>query len=232
MEELMQFFGNMWYVMLLVAIISYLLGSINFAIIVTKRFSQTDIRDYGSGNAGATNVLRAQGKWPAALTAIGDLSKSIISVLIGRGLFVQFTSSMYSQIDYVGVIGMYVAGFFCVIGHLYPLYFQFRGGKGIITGFGLFLMLDHRVALLGLLAFLIILFSTRMVSLGSIVGAWTIVTLTYILRTYIYEQPPIICWFCTAVGIVIATILTLKHRSNIKRILSGTENKVNFGKSK
>ena len=231
-EELMQFFGNTWHMMLPMGVIAYLLGSINFAIIVTRKFSKTDIRDHGSGNAGATNVLRSQGVLPAAITAVGDLGKSIVSVLIGRYLFVHWVNPAYNQIDYVGIIGMYVAGFFCVIGHLYPLYFGFRGGKGIITGFGLFLMLDFRVALLGLLAFLVILFSTRMVSLGSVVGAWTIVTLTYVFRTYIYEQPTIICWFCTIVGIVIAAILTIKHRSNIRRILAGTENKVSFRKSK
>lgn len=231
-EELMQFFGNTWHMMLLMGVIAYLLGSINFAIIVTRKFSKTDIRDHGSGNAGATNVLRSQGVLPAAITAVGDLGKSIVSVLIGQYLFVHWVNPAYNQIDYVGIIGMYVAGFFCVIGHLYPLYFGFRGGKGIITGFGLFLMLDFRVALLGLLAFLVILFSTRMVSLGSIIGAWTIVILTYVFRTFIYQQPPIICWFCTIVGIVIAAILTIKHRSNIRRILAGTENKVSFRKSK
>lgn len=231
LEALFHFFGNTWLEMLVVAVIAYLLGSINFAIIVTRKFSKTDIRDYGSGNAGATNVLRSQGVLPAAITAVGDLGKSVVSVLIGRYLFVQFVDPTYEQLEYVGIIGMYVAGFFCVIGHLYPLYFGFRGGKGVITGFGLFLILDYRVALLGLLAFLIILFTTRMVSLGSMVGAWTIVILTFVFRTYMYEQPMIICWFCTVVGAIIAAILTVKHRTNIVRIIKGTENKVSFGKT-
>ncbi len=232
MESILSFLSNTWHLTLLVAVISYLLGSISFAILVTRWFSGTDIRNYGSGNAGATNVLRAQGVWPAAITAIGDLGKSVLSVLIGRQLFVYMINPDYTQAEYVGIIGSYVAGVFCVLGHLYPLFFKFRGGKGVITAFGLFLILDYRVALIGLAVFAVVVAISKMVSLGSMIASCAVVTLTFVFRTYVYQQPPIVAWFCTGVGIIVLAVLIIKHASNIKRIVQGTESKISIGKSK
>lgn len=230
LEVLLDFIGNTWHLTLIVAIVAYLLGSVNFAIIVTRKFSGTDIRNYGSGNAGATNVLRAQGTLPAALTAIGDLGKSVIAVLIGRNLFMGMVDPTYTQAEYVGIIGSYVAGVFCVVGHLYPLFFKFRGGKGVITALGLFLMLDYRVALIGLVVFGVILAIWKMVSLASLIASCSVVALTFVFRTYVYEQPPIVAWFCTGVGIVVLAVLIIKHIPNIKRIIEGTESKISVKK--
>ena len=230
LEVLFDFLGNTWHLMLIVAVISYLLGSVSFAIIVTRLFSGTDIRDHGSGNAGATNVLRAQGVLPAAITAIGDLGKSMLSVMIGRGLFMAMIDPSYAQAEYVGIFGAYVAGVFCMLGHLYPVFFKFRGGKGVITAYGLFLMLDYRVALLGITVFIVVLLIWKMVSLGSLVASCAVVTLTFVFRTYVYHQPPVVAWFCTLVGAAMYAVLIIKHIPNIKRIINGTESKISFKK--
>jgi len=230
LETLLDFLGNAWYLSIIVAVVAYLLGSVNFAIIVTRKFSGTDIRDYGSGNAGATNVLRAQGAKPAAFTAIGDLGKSVVAVLFGRFLFLYMVPASYEYADYVGIIGSYVAGVFCVLGHLYPIFFKFRGGKGVITALGLFLILDYRVALIGLTVFAVVLAIWKMVSLGSLIASCSVVALTFVFRTYVYHQPAIVAWFCTIVGMIVLAVLIIKHIPNIKRIFQGTESKISFKK--
>ena len=233
---MIEFLQNSWLALLLTALVSYLLGSISFAIIVTKAFTKQDIRDFGSGNAGATNVLRSQGKLPALLTTLGDLGKSMLSVFAGGWLLsnIQLNPSatveqaqllMYDPRN-LGLIGSYLAGFFCIIGHMYPVFFKFRGGKGVMTTLGMMLLLDWRVALLLLGLFAIIVLCTRMVSLGSIVAALGLPLTTWLFRTYVYHQEWPTVWFCTAVVSAIAVIVVFKHRSNIVRIIKGTENKI------
>lgn len=232
---MLSFLQNSWLALLLTAIISYLLGSISSAIIVTKLFSKKDIRDFGSGNAGATNVLRSQGKIPALLTTVGDLAKSILSVFLGGLLMtnVQLTPAltdtgellMYNS-ENLGLVGSYLAGIFCILGHLYPLYFGFRGGKGVMTTLGMMLLLDWRVALILLAVFAVIVLCTRMVSLGSIAAALGLPIATWLFRTYVYHQEWPTVTFCTCAMVVVAAIVIFKHRSNIKRILQGTENKI------
>ena len=229
-HKILSFIATTWYAALPVAAVAYLLGSISFAIIVTKRFSGKDIRDFGSGNAGATNVLRSQGKWPAAITAVGDLSKSLLSILIGRALFIQLLSADAPHAAYFGTVGAFTAGVFCIVGHLYPLYFGFRGGKGVITAFGMYLMLDWRVALVILGVFLITFGISRMVSLGSILGAITAPVVMAVFHAVVDHEPAIIVIFCTAVAVAVAVVLTIKHRTNIVRILNGTESKIYFSK--
>ena len=214
-----------WPALLLTAAVAYLLGSVSFAIIVTRAFSHKDIRDFGSGNAGATNVLRSQGKVPALLTTLGDLAKSALSVAIGGWLMVNLTPSTYDP-DMLSCFGCYLAGLFCVLGHMHPIFFGFRGGKGVMTTLGMMLLLDWRVALILLTAFGLVVMCTRMVSLGSIVAAIGLPILTYVFRFYVDGKGEATAWFCTAVTAAIAVIVIIKHRSNIGRILKGTENKI------
>lgn len=230
---MLTFMQNCWLSMLLTIVISYLLGSISFAIIITKLFSGKDIRSFGSGNAGATNVLRSQGKLPALLTFIGDLVKSMLSVYLGGVLLcsLQLTPSADSALlthnaENLALVGKYLAGLCCVLGHIYPVFFGFRGGKGVMTILGMTLILDWRTAVIGLSVFTIVVLVSRMVSLGSIVAGISLPIATYLLRTYLYEQPWQTVTFCTVAMAIITAIAIIKHRENIKRIIAGTESKI------
>ncbi len=232
---MISFLQNSWLALLLAAIVSYLLGSISFAIIVTRCFTGKDIRSYGSGNAGATNVLRSQGKLPAALTFVGDLLKSMLSVYIGGWLLQTLQMSpatvadagllMYNP-ENLRLVGCYLAGVCCILGHLYPLFFGFRGGKGVMTTLGMTLFLDWKTALILLAIFAVILLISRMVSLGSCVAAILLPVATGLMRGLVYGQEWPTVAFCTVVASLIAVIVLIKHRTNIKRIFEGTESKL------
>lgn len=224
MIELLQ---NSWLSLLLTALVSYLLGSISFAIIVTKAFSHRDIRDFGSGNAGATNVLRSQGKIPALLTTLGDLGKSMLSVFLGGWLLANVQLAHADLPVYnLQLVGYYTAGFFCFIGHLYPVYFGFRGGKGIMTALGMLLILDWRVALVLLAVFVVTLLFSRMVSLGSVAAAVVLPFVTWFFRSYVDHLEGRTVWFCVVVVTAMSAFAIYKHRSNIVRIIHGTESKL------
>lgn len=232
MNTLLEFLRTCWPALLATALAAYLLGSVNCAIIVTRLLDKTDIREHGSGNAGATNVLRSQGKLPALLTTIGDLAKSIISVLLG-GFFMKVLSlpSAYSNESFV-VFGAYFAGLFCIIGHIYPLYFGFRGGKGVLTTLGMMLILDWKVALICLGIFIVVVALSRMVSLGSCCAVACLPVVTALFHLFVYHSEPLMVVFCTVMALGIAAILIGKHWPNLKRIRSGTESKLSFGSKK
>lgn len=209
---------NIFWALLASAACAYLLGSISFAVIVSKLYSKKDVRDYGSGNAGMTNVLRNFGKVPAALTLIGDFGKGIVAVLLGRYIF-----------DLLGVTafdGAYVAGLFALIGHMYPLYFGFKGGKGVLTSAGIILVINPITLLVLVIEFLITFLISKMVSLGSIVDAITYPIVTYIVLRVTGEPALINTLFALFIGLIVLYL----HRENIKRILAGTEYK--FGQKK
>lgn len=221
-----------WPYMLLIAAVSYLLGSLNFAILVTRAFSKRDIRDVGSGNAGMTNVLRSQGKLPAVLTTLGDVGKSVVAVLFGGWLIRRAGVMDTASAAQVATVGRYVAGLFCELGHMFPLYFGFRGGKGVLVTFGMLLVMDWRVALLALAVFLITVACSRMVSLGSLCAAVSVVVLTGTFDRLVYRWDWGTTLFCTGIAAVMATLVFLRHAGNIKRICHHTERKLSFGKSK
>lgn len=232
-----EFLKNYWLPLLVSAVIAYLLGSFNFAIIVTKWRTKSDIRDYGSGNAGATNVLRSQGTAAAALTTLGDIAKSILAVLVGGMLMNTLDwCSLYNvaqdgaMLEPMRIIGRYVAGLFCILGHLYPLYFGFRGGKGVATTLGMMLVLDWRVALVSLAAFIVVVAVGRMVSLGSICAGVVLVVTTYLFRAKADQMPDSVVNMCTVMSAIIVLLLIIKHIPNIKRILNGTESKISFSR--
>jgi len=209
---------------LLSAWIAYLLGSINFAIILTKAFTHSDIRDVGSGNAGATNVLRTQGVVPAILTGIGDLGKSLVAVWLGGYILTHFSAGNFDP-EKLSLIGGYLAGVCCIIGHLFPIYFKFRGGKGVVATLGLMLLLDWRVALCSLFVFAVVVAITRMVSAASLSAGIAAVPATYCLSRFADHADPAVCGFCAAMMGVAVLLVFLKHIPNIRRILNGTENR-------
>ncbi len=221
---------------LITAIAAYLIGSISFSIIFTKHFAHIDVRDVGSGSAGATNVNRAAGFKASFLTFVCDLGKCIASVLLGRLIFTLFIG-VFVYLDTPMILrfyGSYIAGFFCMIGHIFPLYFGFRGGKGVTTYAALILMIDWRICLVEVVIFLVLFLSTKMVSLGSVTALALHPIITFIFTYLIDFRTQTSIWGAVRIYYVItscafalafAAVIVYKHRTNIKRILNGTESK-------
>ncbi len=205
----------------LVALISYLIGSVSFAVIVSRVGAQDDVRRHGSGNAGMTNILRNYGKKMAAFTAVGDFGKGVVAVALGRLLFPLLAGEAAQLID-----AGYVAGFFVILGHLFPLYFGFKGGKGVLTGLGVLLMLDPVVFAILLVLLLPVVFIVRIVSLASILG-YALFPVFTVLVNWLRGEPFL---FKLCFAVCIGAIGIFMHRSNIKRLLSGTEYR--FGQKK
>lgn len=202
----------------LIAAQAYLLGSISFAIIVTRLTNKTDIRAHGSGNAGMTNVLRTAGKLPAALTLAGDLSKAVVAVLLGR-LIAQYIAGVDP------LFGAYIAGFFCIIGHIFPLYFHFKGGKGVLTAAGMVLIIDWRILLVCLAVFLVVLLINRRISLASICAAAALPVIA--LFVYLLSGASVLeIVFNTIFSALIGCVIIIMHRDNIRRLLAHTEPKI------
>ena len=223
----MENFGSLILPLLLSALVGYLLGSISFAILLTKAFAHEDVRAHGSGNAGATNVLRVAGKKASALTFLLDFCKCVASVLVGY--FLVKHACVANGVDpEMARLGMYAAGFCCMIGHMYPLYFGFRGGKGVVTTAAMMLLLDWRVFLICFAVFLLVFLKKRMVSLSSI----PVVTfcMTYFVDCCVGGLPVLYVVMATLVAALIGATVIIKHRANIKRIRNGTESTISFKK--
>lgn len=229
------FLQNSWLALLLTAVCGYLLGSINWAIIVTRGIFRKDIREEGSGNAGATNVLRNHGRGPAILTTIGDIGKSMVAVLVGGWLVANLQlgdPQLSGYRDWIQqnltLIGGYVGGFFCLLGHDFPIFYGFRGGKGVLTTLGMFLLLDWRVALTSLGIFIVIVAISRMVSLGSILAIGCGVVMVFVCN---WATDPTAAVFCTVMAALVELLIVWQHRSNIRRIANGTESRLGQKKS-
>lgn len=194
-------------------IVAYLLGSLNFSIIVSKLTLKKDIREFGSGNAGSTNSLRVMGAKKTVVVMLGDFLKNIVAMLLVKPIMGDFDAT---------TIALFAA-IACVLGHTFPLYFGFRGGKGVLSTAAVALCIDWRVCLIAVITFVIIVAVTKYVSLGSIIAVWT--------------APFVFCGFYgmneikyVAFGAFLAIFVTVMHRANIKRLLTGTENKLKFKK--
>ncbi len=199
---------------ILVLIIGYLLGSLNTSILVGKLYG-TDIRKHGSGNAGMTNTLRTLGKVAALLVIIGDMLKGILAFIIGN-LIISTNIPPEISINVIGIGGM-AGGIAAIAGHNWPLYFGFKGGKGILTSFSVVLMMDWKLGLILLGIFLVIVVSTRFVSLGSIIAS-----IAFPITAFIKGNGIVFTVFAA----ILAVLATIMHRSNIKRLLTGTERKL------
>lgn len=181
---------------------SYLLGSLNSAIIVSRTVLHQDIRSYGSGNAGLTNSYRTMGGSLTLLVLGGDILKAIVAISIGGMLG--------------GPFGKLISGAFVILGHVYPVYFQFKGGKGVLVGAVMLALFDIRIFGIAFVCFALALLLTRWVSLGSILGAISVP----ITAQLFYHDLKI-----TVLILILAGAVVYMHRGNIKRILNGTENK-------
>lgn len=221
---------NSWLSLILAAVVAYLLGSTNWAIIITRLFKHKDIRQEGSGNAGATNVLRSQGLPLAILTLVGDMGKGILAALVGGWImaYVQMApgeSPVLSR-EALEFVGHYVAGLFVVIGHLYPIYHNFKGGKGVAATMGLLFVLDWRMAVMCVGMFLLTVALSRMVSLGSVLAMSYVPVLTFIFRRWVDDMAMESAVFCTVLSGLVAVIVVVKHGSNMRRLAEGTESRI------
>lgn len=193
------------------ALIGYLLGSVNSSLVIGKLFYKKDVRNFGSGNAGATNTLRTLGKTAALSVVAGDILKGILACLIGRYLVGETSPGVYG--------GEYVAGLFAVIGHNWPVYFGFKGGKGVLTSLAVALMFSPLASLGCLVVFIIILAITRFVSLGSVICAVIFPIAAYIFGGSI---------FTVLAGTILSLFIVFRHMPNIRRLISGNESKISF----
>lgn len=198
------------------AILAYLLGSIPSAVWIGRLLHDVDVREHGSGNAGATNTFRVLGKKAGIIVMAMDILKGLAaaSLILLLGDQVEKESFTYVNLQLL-------FGFLAVIGHLFPVFAQFRGGKGIATLFGMILAIHYPSGLLCLGLFLIVLYITRYVSLGSILAAISFpIGLVYIF----HEKTPLFVAF----AITAALLVILTHQKNIKKLVKGTESKANI----
>ena len=228
MEDFLFIFKHSWFILFIIILLSYLIGAVNFSILATKNiFKQEDIRTMGSGNAGFTNVLRSAGKGPAIVTFIGDFSKGVLAVWLGKviSMLDPFITKDSELVKYF----MFLAGIACVIGHIYPCFFEFKGGKGILTGWSITLLIDLRVFFTVISVFLVVLFITKIVSLASIFAASSYPIATFMFYYMDFKRFNGSIYYviiCTTIAFLTAILVVLKHKSNILRLISGTEKKI------
>jgi glycerol-3-phosphate acyltransferase PlsY len=211
----------------LTALVAYLIGSISGAIIISKKVSGSDIRESGSKNAGTTNMLRVHGKKLAVMTLLVDVIKGIIAVLIGI-MIDAVIERQYGMVSIVSpaewLIGSmkYIAAIFAILGHDFPIYFGFKGGKGVATSIGVALVLDWKVRLIVMIASLIIMATTRYVSVGSVIAAviYPCIVAAFMLGMNEFNVVYLAC------AIIIGLLIIVKHKTNIERLKNGTENKL------
>lgn len=205
---------------IIMAVIAYAIGSINFSVIISRKFAGFDIREKGSGNAGTTNMLRSVGKKAALITLICDILKGIVAILIAVLL-----GNATQDLDKALLVQ--IAALCVVIGHTFPIFFEFRGGKGVATSLGVLLLINWQIGLICLLFAVIMMAITRMVSAGSVTAAilYPVLVICGVGTEYFIVGGNYILF-----SILLAAIVIFNHRSNIKRILEGKENKLSFKK--
>lgn len=209
---------------MIMAIIAYCIGSLNISIFISKKMGGFDLREKGSNSTGATNVLRTLGKKAAAITLLFDILKGIVAIAISMiiGNIMQETNQE---------LLLQIAGIAVVIGHTFPIFFGFKGGKGVATSIGILLMSNWKIGLICLIFALVLMILTRMVSVGSCAAAILFPVLTLFINdsyTILTEGKNGNTYFIYSV--LLAVIVLYNHRSNIKRLLNGTENKLSFKK--
>ena len=205
-------------VVLAVGVFSYLIGSINCSILISRLQMKKDVRESGSGNAGATNMLRTFGPAAGILTMVGDFLKTLLPLIV--------TKLIFQQEEYWQAMVSF-SGFCCSMGHVFPIYFGFRGGKAVTVVAMVLFVVDWRCFLVGILIFILTVALTRYVSLGSILGAVSgPITMFFICQDNLANR-----WFVVVCLGALALMIILLHRENIKRLLKGTERKISFKKN-
>lgn len=244
---------NSTYITVLVAIailciIGYLLGSISFAVVFSKAFTGKDVREQGSGNAGMTNVMRTSGKLPGILTFLCDFLKGTVSVAIAMNCFIPLCEYIYcfglegpefvdygmlyfSNIINPRLVG-YIVAIFCMLGHIFPIFFKFRGGKGVATIVGTTAAFNPLTALVCFVFFIILTLLTKIVSISSISAVSLAIPVNAIFYYLLYNEGTYL-WFgshqvlvSTILVAVMSGMVIIKHHENIKRLINGTENKI------
>ena len=202
-----------------IALLSYLLGSLNFGVILSNKLKNDDVRNHGSGNAGTTNMLRNYGKKYAVLTILGDMLKVAVAIVIAFLIlkFVPFDfESKGITDDFKNMLVKCFAGFFCVLGHIFPCFFKFKGGKGVATSGGMVFVVDWRIALILLAIFLIVVAISKYVSLGSLIMAALYPIFIFIFYNSIG---------LTAIALIFTLIVFIAHRETHKKLSNHTESK-------
>ncbi len=205
----------------LVAVIAYFCGCLNGAVIVSKYIFHDDVRNHGSGNAGLTNFMRVFGRKLASVVILADAVKAIIAVCIGYLAIYKYTPPF--DIPQFRTVTALWAAAFCLLGHMFPVMFQFKGGKGVLSGGIIAILIDWRVALVVWGGFIVLVLVTRWVSLGS---CWA--GLTFPISIGLVFRDPL----CIILGIICGGLLLIQHRSNIKRLIRGTEPKFSIHRDK
>ena len=204
----------MWYLVILAAIASYLLGNLNGAIIVSSLISHDDVRNHGSGNAGLTNFIRNYGVKSAVLVILVDVGKAALACLASGMLIASY--GYYTE-------GVALGALFVILGHNFPALLGFKGGKGILSGVTVALMMDWRIGLFVFAIFLVAYLLTGYVSLGSVLSSGSF--------GFIYAYFHRGSWFPIFVGLFLSILIVWMHRANIARLFKGQERKTNlFGK--
>ena len=201
------------FVLIITALLSYLFGSLNFALMISRLMIGDDIRDHGSGNAGTTNVLRNYGKRFAALTFIGDVAKAVVAILIVVAIMKHYPFFLLSNDIPEELSMLYVksySGFFCMLGHMFPLFFHFKGGKGVAVAAGMVVMIDYRIAFILLAIFILTVVISKYVSLASV-----IISVIYPILLFVFFQNQ----FAFLVGLIFTMTILISHRTNIKNLI-------------
>ena len=206
----------------LIFLIGYLLGSISFAVVISKTFYKQDIRNFGSGNAGMTNVLRTYGIKAAAATFAGDFLKGTFSVLIAKTIMNSDRFAAVENIEFFKDLAIYVVVFGALIGHLKPIFFGFKGGKGISVAFGAMMAGTPSITALAFVVWVVVVALTKYVSLASILAVFSYGVFTFInfFISGTYSVPHGVA------AVVLPAIIIYAHRSNIVRLKNGTERKI------
>ena len=214
--------GNPLILALLATVIAYFCCCFNGAVIVSKYILRDDVRNHGSGNAGLTNFYRTFGGPLTFVVILTDVLKAVVAILVGASLFSGIAVDV-AWVPYFTILGKYWSALFCLLGHMFPCMFHFKGGKGILSGGAIAIMIDWRIALVVWGGFLILAILTRYVSLGS---CWAGASFPF-ATWFVYHNVVI-----TVLGAVIGLLILYMHRGNIKRLLTGTENKFSLHKRK
>ena len=207
----------------IMALIAYLIGSVNFSIIISKKMAGFDVREKGSGNAGTTNMLRSVGKKAALITLLCDILKGVVSIIVAL-----IVGKIVKNVDKALLVQ--IAGILVVVGHTFPIFFEFKGGKGIATSLGVLLMINWKIGLICLVFALVIMAVSKMVSMGSVGAAILFPVVTIFIDTNFIVDANGIKYFIFS--LLLALLVIFNHRENIKRIATGTENKLSFKNTK
>lgn len=211
---------------IIMGIIAYLIGSVNFSILISKKTAGFDIREKGSGNAGTTNMLRTMGKGAALITLILDILKGVVTIWIS--IFYSFLLYKLFNINLNAAFLVQIAGVFVILGHTFPIYFGFKGGKGVATTLGILLVTNWHIGLICLVFALVLIAITKMVSVGALAASILFPVLTIFSDQISFIKPGNYIIY----SILIAIIVCFNHRANIQRLMNGTENKISFKKKK